>query len=95
VLVRVLAQTGKRVEAFVVPLELLLELTPSDFPNPREYQRWRKRQLMALEEGLLHHPARAQGPQGSDREAEKAAAAERKLRSVLGDVQTGGWTCRG
>lgn len=78
-------------EAFAVPLELLVELTPSDFPNAREYQRWRKRQLMALEEGLLHHPARAwQATQGGgDREAERTASAERKLRSVLGDVRDG------
>ncbi|GMI92731.1 hypothetical protein like AT2G25800 [Hibiscus trionum] len=50
------AQLGKRIESIVLPLEMLQQLKPSDFPNPVEYEAWLRRHLKLLEAGLLLHP---------------------------------------
>ncbi|XWS26795.1 hypothetical protein CRYUN_Cryun26dG0060700 [Craigia yunnanensis] len=50
------AQLGKRIESIVLPLEMLQQLKPSDFPNQGEYEAWLRRNLKLLEAGLLLHP---------------------------------------
>lgn len=40
----------------VLPLELLQQFKPSDFPIQLEYEAWQKRNLKMLEAGLLVHP---------------------------------------
>ncbi|XP_020099019.1 uncharacterized protein LOC109717584 [Ananas comosus] len=56
-LLRVAAgQLGRRVEAMVLPLELLQQFKASDFPDPQEYEAWKIRNLKLLEAGLLLHP---------------------------------------
>uniref|UniRef100_A0A6M2EKY5 MHD1 domain-containing protein n=1 Tax=Populus davidiana TaxID=266767 RepID=A0A6M2EKY5_9ROSI len=49
-------QLGRRVESMVLPLELLQQLKPADFPNQKEYEAWKRRNLKLLEAGLLLHP---------------------------------------
>ncbi|XP_021723576.1 uncharacterized protein LOC110690962 [Chenopodium quinoa] len=49
-------QLGRRLESIVVPLELLQQLKPSDFPNQQEFETFQKRNLKLLEAGLLLHP---------------------------------------
>lgn len=49
-------QVGKRLETMVLPLELLQQFKPSDFPKQREYEAWQKKELKILEAGLLLHP---------------------------------------
>lgn len=51
-----LYQLGRRVESMVLPLELLQQLKPADFPNQKEYEAWKRRNLKLLEAGLLLHP---------------------------------------
>ncbi|KAK6941475.1 hypothetical protein RJ641_026852 [Dillenia turbinata] len=51
-------QLGRRIESMVLPLELLQQFRPSDFPNRQEYEAWRRRNLKVLELGLLLHPHR-------------------------------------
>lgn len=41
----------------LLPLELLQQIRLADFADTKEYQLWQKRQLKALELGLLLHPA--------------------------------------
>ncbi|CAM6104251.1 unnamed protein product [Calypogeia fissa] len=53
-------QVNKPVEAMLIPLELLLNITRSQFTDQSEYQQWRLRQLRVLEAGLVLHPANAQ-----------------------------------
>ncbi|XWS17318.1 hypothetical protein CRYUN_Cryun33cG0057000 [Craigia yunnanensis] len=56
-LLRVAAtQLGRRIESVVLPLEMLQQLKPSDFPNQGEYEAWQRRNLKLLEAGLLLHP---------------------------------------
>lgn len=40
----------------VLPLELLQQFKPLDFPSQLEYEAWQKRNLKMLEAGLLVHP---------------------------------------
>ncbi|XP_078429020.1 elongation factor Ts (DUF810) [Wolffia australiana] len=47
---------GRRVESMVLPLELLQQFKPSDFPTQEEYASWQGRNLKILEAGLLLHP---------------------------------------
>ncbi|XP_047338467.1 protein unc-13 homolog [Impatiens glandulifera] len=49
-------QLGRRIDTMVLPLELLQQFKPSDFPNQREYESWQRRNLRILEAGLLLHP---------------------------------------
>ncbi|XAR53371.1 hypothetical protein NMG60_11021907 [Bertholletia excelsa] len=49
-------QLGRRMESMVLPLELLQQIKPSDFPNQLEYEAWQRRNLKVLEAGLLLHP---------------------------------------
>jgi hypothetical protein len=51
-----LYQLGRRLESMVLPLELLQQLKPADFPNQKEYEAWKRRNLKLLEAGLLLHP---------------------------------------
>ncbi|XP_065848967.1 protein unc-13 homolog [Euphorbia lathyris] len=56
-LVRVAAgQVGRKIEAVVLPLELLQQLKLSDFTDQQEFETWQKRTLKVLEAGLLLHP---------------------------------------
>ncbi|KAI3443733.1 hypothetical protein Pfo_000398 [Paulownia fortunei] len=56
-LLRVAAgQLGRRIEAMVLPLELLQQLRSSDFTTQQEYDAWQKRTLKILEAGLIVHP---------------------------------------
>lgn len=43
----------------LIPLELLLNITPTQFTDQSEYQQWRLRQLRVLEAGLVLHSANA------------------------------------
>ncbi|XP_057968480.1 protein unc-13 homolog [Malania oleifera] len=47
---------GRRIEAMVLPLEMLQQLKLSDFPNQQQYEAWQRRNLKILEAGLLQHP---------------------------------------
>lgn len=67
-------QLGKRIEAMVLPLELLQHFKPSDFANQREYDAWQKRNLKILEAGLLFHP---------NLPLEKSNTASQQLRHIL------------
>ncbi|KAK6944928.1 hypothetical protein RJ641_026030 [Dillenia turbinata] len=49
-------QLGRRIESMVLPLELLQQFRPSDFPSQQEYEAWQRRNLKVLEAGLLLHP---------------------------------------
>ncbi|KAK2979553.1 hypothetical protein RJ640_027417 [Escallonia rubra] len=49
-------QLGRRIEAIVLPVELLQQFKPSDFPTQREYEACQKRIFKILEAGLLLHP---------------------------------------
>eukprot|EP00252_Welwitschia_mirabilis_P018278 TRINITY_DN4060_c0_g1_i1.p1 TRINITY_DN4060_c0_g1~~TRINITY_DN4060_c0_g1_i1.p1 ORF type:complete len:963 (-),score=237.41 TRINITY_DN4060_c0_g1_i1:241-3129(-) len=73
-------QLGKRVENLVLPLELLQQFRPSDFPNPEEYQSWLKRNLKILEAGLLFHPAVP---------LERSNDAARRLRKLIREIEDG------
>lgn len=67
-------QLGKRLESFVLPLELLQQFKSSDFPSQREYEAWQKRNLRVLEAGLLHHPHLP---------LDKADTSSQQLRQIL------------
>ncbi|EFJ10239.1 hypothetical protein SELMODRAFT_128615, partial [Selaginella moellendorffii] len=68
----------------LVPLELLANLSSSDFSNSQEYRKWQKRQLTVLEAGLLVYPARVH-------ESSDAFAAQfRKAVSDIRDRQSRG-----
>lgn len=49
-------RVGRRMDTLLVPLELLMAMPRSEFPDDKEYVRWSKRQLHVLEEGLINHP---------------------------------------
>lgn len=67
-------QLGKRVEAIVLPLELLQQFKLSDFSDAQEYQAWQKRNLRILEAGLLFHPTIP---------LERSHSAAQQLRQIL------------
>ncbi|XP_024518311.1 uncharacterized protein LOC9639299 [Selaginella moellendorffii] len=81
---RAAEHSGNRLEALLVPLELLANLSSSDFSNSQEYRKWQKRQLTVLEAGLLVYPARVH-------ESSDAFAAQfRKAVSDIRDRQSRG-----
>ncbi|KAK7245439.1 hypothetical protein RIF29_40285 [Crotalaria pallida] len=49
-------QLGRRMELVVLPLELIQQFKPSDFPSQQEYEAWLRRNLKVLEAGLLLYP---------------------------------------
>ncbi|KAI4377088.1 hypothetical protein MLD38_014774 [Melastoma candidum] len=49
-------QLGRRIESIVLPLELLQQFQPSDFPKIQDYDSWQRRHVKVLEAGLLLHP---------------------------------------
>jgi len=49
-------RVGKRMDTLLVPLELLMAVPRSEFPDKMQYVRWSKRQINLLLEGLLNHP---------------------------------------
>lgn len=49
-------KVGKRMDNFLVPLELLCSVSRTEFSDKKAYLRWQKRQLNMLEEGLVNHP---------------------------------------
>ncbi|XP_050386660.1 protein unc-13 homolog [Argentina anserina] len=57
-------KVGKRMDALLVPLELLCCISRSEFSDKKAYIRWQKRQLNILEEGLLNHTAVGFGESG-------------------------------
>ncbi|KAB2024261.1 hypothetical protein ES319_D06G075700v1 [Gossypium barbadense] len=68
------AQLGRRIESVVLPLEMLQQLKPSDFPNQGEYEAWQRRNLKLLEAGLLLHPLLP---------LDKTDAAPQRLRQII------------
>ncbi|KAK8967016.1 hypothetical protein KSP40_PGU000305 [Platanthera guangdongensis] len=52
-----LGQNGRRAESFILPLELLRHIKPSEFSDNQEYHQWQRRQLKILQVGLLIHPS--------------------------------------
>lgn len=58
----------------MLPLEMLQQLKPSDFPNHGEYEAWQRRNLKLLEAGLLLHPLLP---------LEKTNAAPQQLRQII------------
>ncbi|XVF88603.1 hypothetical protein PTKIN_Ptkin19aG0064400 [Pterospermum kingtungense] len=68
------AQLGRRIESIVLPLEMLQQLKPSDFPNQGEYEAWQRRNLKLLEAGLLLHPLLP---------LEKTNTAPQQLRQII------------
>ncbi|XP_019163207.1 PREDICTED: uncharacterized protein LOC109159568 [Ipomoea nil] len=57
-LLRVAAgQLGRRIESYILPLELLQQLKLSDFSSQQDYEAWQRRNLKVLEAGLLFHPS--------------------------------------
>ncbi|XP_059638197.1 protein unc-13 homolog [Cornus florida] len=67
-------QLGRRIESIVLPLELLQQFKSSDFPNPREYEAWKRRNLKILEAGLILHPHLP---------LDKRDAASQQLRQII------------
>ncbi|PSS09914.1 Transcription elongation factor like, partial [Actinidia chinensis var. chinensis] len=57
-------KVGKRMDALLIPLELLSCISQTEFPDKKSYIRWQKRQLNMLEEGLINHPAVGFGESG-------------------------------
>ncbi|CAB4268334.1 unnamed protein product [Prunus armeniaca] len=57
-------KVGKRMDALLVPLELLCCISRTEFSDKKAYIRWQKRQLNMLEEGLLNFPAVGFGESG-------------------------------
>lgn len=64
----------------ISPLELLYYLGPLDFPNHRDYLRWRRRQLSLIEQGLIYSPLSKSDGQDS---------ATKSLKMVLEKVRSG------
>lgn len=67
-------QLGRRIEVIVLPLELLQQLKPLDFPNQQEFEAFQKRNLKMLEAGLLLHPCVP---------LEKSDTAAQKLKQII------------
>ncbi|XVF82445.1 hypothetical protein PTKIN_Ptkin16aG0048700 [Pterospermum kingtungense] len=57
-------KVGKRMDALLIPLELLFCISHRDFSDKKAYIRWQKRQLNMLAEGLINHPAVGFGESG-------------------------------
>lgn len=57
-------KVGKRMDALLVPLELLSCVSRTEFSDKKAYIRWQKRQLNMLEEGLVNHPVVGFGESG-------------------------------
>ncbi|KAL3537703.1 hypothetical protein ACH5RR_001069 [Cinchona calisaya] len=57
-------KVGKRMDALLIPLELLCCISRSEFSDKKSYIKWQKRQLNMLEEGLVNHPAVGFGESG-------------------------------
>lgn len=55
---------GKRMDALLIPLELLSCVSRTEFSDKKAYIRWQKRQLNMLEEGLVNHPVVGFGESG-------------------------------
>ncbi|KAI4370470.1 hypothetical protein MLD38_018823 [Melastoma candidum] len=50
-------KVGKRMDALLIPLELLCCISRMEFSDKKSYIKWQKRQLNMLEEGLINHAA--------------------------------------
>ncbi|XP_021900106.1 uncharacterized protein LOC110816281 [Carica papaya] len=70
-------QLGRRIESIILPLELLHQLKPSDFPSHQEYEAWQRRNLKLLEAGLLLYPHLP---------LDKNNTAARQLRQIIQDA---------
>ncbi|KAK6228588.1 hypothetical protein SCA6_000928 [Theobroma cacao] len=57
-------KVGKRMDALLIPLELLSCISRTEFSDKKAYIRWQKRQLNMLAEGLVNHPAVGFGESG-------------------------------
>ncbi|KAL5570574.1 hypothetical protein UlMin_027149 [Ulmus minor] len=57
-------KVGKRMDALLIPLELLCCISRTEFSDKKAFIRWQKRQLNILEEGLINHPAIGFGESG-------------------------------
>ncbi|KAM6582863.1 hypothetical protein CsatB_009865 [Cannabis sativa] len=57
-------KVGKRMDALLVPLELLCCISRTEFSDKKAYIRWQKRQLNMLEEGLINFPVVGFGESG-------------------------------
>ncbi|XP_062174116.1 protein unc-13 homolog isoform X2 [Alnus glutinosa] len=57
-------KVGKRMDALLIPLELLCCVSRTEFSDKKAYIRWQKRQLNILEEGLINHPVVGFGESG-------------------------------
>ncbi|XP_076897229.1 protein unc-13 homolog [Bidens hawaiensis] len=57
-------KVGKRMDALLVPLELLSCVSRTEFSDKKAYIKWQKRQLNMLEEGLVNHPVVGFGESG-------------------------------
>ncbi|KAL5976808.1 hypothetical protein ACLOJK_021142 [Asimina triloba] len=77
---------GRRFESIVMPLELLQQLKPSDFPTPEQYASWQMRNLKVLEAGLVVHPLQP---------LESSNSASKQLKQIIigtsnGPIESGG-----
>ncbi|CAI5960848.1 unnamed protein product [Closterium sp. NIES-64] len=89
--------SAKKPENLVVPLELLCQLNFADFPSQRDYSRWKRRQLMLLDQATARHPGRAAlsssassatpPPKGYNRD--KADSAMRQLKQLIAELTSG------
>ncbi|KAL8192241.1 hypothetical protein R6Q57_027908 [Mikania cordata] len=57
-------KVGKRMDALLIPLELLSCVSRTEFSDKKAFIRWQKRQLNMLEEGLVNHPVVGFGESG-------------------------------
>ncbi|XP_027114186.2 protein unc-13 homolog [Coffea arabica] len=57
-------KVGKRMDALLIPLELLCCISRTEFSDKKSYIKWQKRQLNVMEEGLINHPAVGFGESG-------------------------------
>ncbi|CAI7896300.1 unnamed protein product [Closterium sp. NIES-53] len=89
--------SAKKPESLVVPLELLCQLNIAEFPSQRDYSRWKRRQLMLLDQATARHPGRAAPsssassgtppPKGYNRD--KADSAMRQVKQLIAELTTG------
>lgn len=49
-------KVSRRIESMVLPLELLQQVKPSDYPSQQQYEVWQNKIMKVLEAGLLLHP---------------------------------------
>ncbi|CAI9264124.1 unnamed protein product [Lactuca saligna] len=57
-------KVGKRMDALLIPLELLSCVSRTEFSDKKAYIRWQKGQLNMLEEGRVNHPVVGFGESG-------------------------------